>query len=599
MNLNYSIVEDHSSGFITKRDRSQLPLGAMKEGSENIVITDGDRIGLRRGRVLFGQSSTATTPITSSHTHRRRDSIEVQLRAYSTLVEYYHSGTAQWETLKSGFTSGRRFGFADFDRSADATAHARFGNGVQDDQRWNGQFTQLNGALVGGEATITVDSTTGFTATGSIIINGTTVTYTGITVTTFTGCVGTPAAADNSGVAQLPVAFPANAKGNIYEVYQNRLCIANVTLAPNAVFISKVDNDTDFTFSSPRIDGEGAIINVSLGAGNITALINHEQKLYVGKQTGFHTVEFLQFDNNNTDFPFLVPVSADENNPFLGPQSSKSVFVALQDVYFASAQGGIKRANRLEAIDDPLELSDRIRPTVNRADFADAAAILFDNKGYISARENDGDPANNIVFVYNFERKAWEAPIKGWNVSSWNIAQGLLFGHSSLGPVTHQYLTDETADVEGANRFGYKGLFKSGDLNFGTRVLRKKCSGFYVEGFIAENTTVTCRLVYEFEGQKGTKEFTIEGDDTDFILASVNNGPISVLPLAVAPLASGSSTIQNLNKFRVYFTTNLKPFYEISVEFESEGVDQDWEILAWGINAEVIPQIDISLQKND
>ena len=48
---------------------------------------------------------------------------------------------------------------------------------------------QLNGAINNSVTTITVDSTTGFAATGTILIDSELITYTGLTGTTFTGCV--------------------------------------------------------------------------------------------------------------------------------------------------------------------------------------------------------------------------------------------------------------------------------------------------------------------------------------------------------------------------------------------------------------------------
>lgn len=597
MDLNFTMIDNHASGFMTKRDRSQLPPGAMRSGSQNITITDGDRIGVRRGSLLFGAANSAITPIRNAFTHRRRDGVEVQVRTYSTLVEYFHPDTDAWETLKTGFTTGLQFGFADYDRSADATAHLRFGNAVESDQRWNGQFTQLDGALSGGEATITVDSTTGFTTTGSLIIGTTSVTYTGKTATTFTGASGTPAASDDAAVAQLPTEDGTNPKGNIYKAFQNRLAIANVTDANNAVFISAVDNDLDFAFSTPRVDGQGAILNVAEGAGTITGMATRATQLFVGKETGWHIIEFRTFSDDNTDFPFLQPVSADARNPFLGPENPKSVIVWLEDIYFAAKNGGIKRANRLAEVQDPLELSDPIRPTVDAAVFNDSAAIVFDNKAYISAKQSDTSTHNDIVFVFNFEKGTWESPIKGWNVSAWNIADAKLFGHSSINPESFQFLIDRTADVRvtGTEETPIKALFISGDQNFGSRPIRKEFDAWYVEGFISANTTLTCRINYEYDGNKGTRTATILGTDGGIILDPVSTAELGMEELALEELAFTETTL--LPKFRLYLTTTSTPFYEISFEFESDGIDQEWEVLAWGVNARVKNQIDISLKR--
>jgi hypothetical protein len=64
--------------------------------------------------------------------------------------------------------------------------------------------TTLNGALSSSATTITVVSTTGFAASGAIGIGGEYITYSGVTPTTFTGCVrgvGSTARAYASGVA--------------------------------------------------------------------------------------------------------------------------------------------------------------------------------------------------------------------------------------------------------------------------------------------------------------------------------------------------------------------------------------------------------------
>jgi hypothetical protein len=62
--------------------------------------------------------------------------------------------------------------------------------------------TTLNGALNNSDTTITVVSTTGFSASGAIGIGGEYITYSGKTSTTFTGCtrgVGSTAVAHDSG----------------------------------------------------------------------------------------------------------------------------------------------------------------------------------------------------------------------------------------------------------------------------------------------------------------------------------------------------------------------------------------------------------------
>ena len=89
--------------------------------------------------------------------------------------------------------------------------------------------TTLNGGLTNNATTITVVSTAGFFAAGNIQIENETITYTGITNTTFTGCTrgvdGTTAATHNTGtnVAQFTtggVPFSVfRTPGNNYGLY--------------------------------------------------------------------------------------------------------------------------------------------------------------------------------------------------------------------------------------------------------------------------------------------------------------------------------------------------------------------------------------------
>ena len=78
------------------------------------------------------------------------------------------------------------------DASAVGGAYTFYSSEVYKDKIYLGcktpNNTQLNGALTAANTTVTVDSTTGFSASGTIYIENEIITYTGVTATTFTGC---------------------------------------------------------------------------------------------------------------------------------------------------------------------------------------------------------------------------------------------------------------------------------------------------------------------------------------------------------------------------------------------------------------------------
>lgn len=187
MKTKWTITEDWSPGFQHKKDVTQVPMGTMILGSKNITINDGDRIAPRKGSLILGSSSTSTTPIKSMHTFKKRDGSEVMLRSYGTVLEYYHPDTGAWENLNSDYTSGQTFGFADHNINTDAEDFVYFCNALEPYSRWTGAYTQLNGALSGGEATITVDST----LTDTVYFSGTASSVTTTTVVMPAGTWGT------------------------------------------------------------------------------------------------------------------------------------------------------------------------------------------------------------------------------------------------------------------------------------------------------------------------------------------------------------------------------------------------------------------------
>ena len=221
------VISEFSGGWVTNLDRESDALRPNESPDlENVVFDGQGSFAVRKGYQLMGNRLTSAGSILRLWTFRRAiidDEILIRQRAQT--LEYYHTGTLQWETLPhvGTITTNTKVGFANYTSSSDTVDYVYFcdGSGIAL-QRWDGAFTMLDGALAGGEGTITVDSTTGFLSAGTLDVGGTSVTYTGKTATTFTGCVGTPVAADNIAIEQKADNFSPGSgskpSGNILEV---------------------------------------------------------------------------------------------------------------------------------------------------------------------------------------------------------------------------------------------------------------------------------------------------------------------------------------------------------------------------------------------
>lgn len=662
------LVNDFTPGFQTKRSPSDLPLGAAQDG-QNIRISDGDKIEPIEGWTLFGAADSNALPITSATTFVLSTGLEIPIRSSGTVLEYYHEGTAAWENLNDGYTTGLRFGFANFYDSSLMKDFIYFGNGTEPYSRWIGAYDQLDGALSGGETEIQVDTvftdrvhysgtassvttttidiadsdwatdiwndiyyvhiTSGaqsgkaakitdgtdtqitfdtitglsgtptfeirqakFASSGTLRIGTTDVTYTSIDQENrFAGCASVPAASDNAAISQAVTTYPANPKGNIFICLDERMYVCHDLEA--TVNVSATSDATDFTFSSPRAAGEGDLGLIPEGGGGIKGLSTEERKLIILKR---NIIKELAYSQDANDLPQLNTLI---ESPGVGTNAPASVFKVNNDSFYTSPEGGVKAVGRVPEVNfvQALQIADPIRTTVNLADFSSAAGGFFNNKAYIAAKETSSSSANDIVFVFNFEKKAWELPIKGVNATCFFIYDSKFYFGDAFNKETYQLETGDYSIYKGTTDYPYKAVWKSGLINYDLPANRKGLNTYFVEGFIAENTEITFRLEYEYQGIYRKLSGTIDGSDEDIILKPATGAPLGVSPLGVAPLGAGDETPNELNKFRVYFTTNEIPFYEHSITFESDGKDQRWEILRFGPNAIQLKAIDPKIKK--
>lgn len=152
-------MDNFRRGLVLLNDDSTAPVGSARV-MNNILITDRGGIAPRPGTLMLGTPSASTARGRGLFVFKKSyPEIEIPMRAYDNKLEFYDATTASWVTLRSGYTADQEFGFAYNFVVTENEDYAYFCNRYEPYQRWNGQITYLNGALVGAETTITVDST--------------------------------------------------------------------------------------------------------------------------------------------------------------------------------------------------------------------------------------------------------------------------------------------------------------------------------------------------------------------------------------------------------------------------------------------------------
>lgn len=150
--------ENFKTGLQLLLDDTKSAFGSARK-MLNVSISDRGGITTRPGTQLLGTINTSSKAIKGLFNFKKsQGSAEIPMKAYDTYLEYYNE-TAGWSKLKTDYTTGQEFGFTTSLVNTSNEDYTYFCNRTEEFQRWRGAVTLLNGALAGGETSITVDST--------------------------------------------------------------------------------------------------------------------------------------------------------------------------------------------------------------------------------------------------------------------------------------------------------------------------------------------------------------------------------------------------------------------------------------------------------
>lgn len=575
-------------GWQTSVDAAKIPDGASPNG-QNVIINDGDRVSIRpMGYEILGTATTTDSPVTSLHTFRRRSGENILMRSHGTYLEYYEEGNSTWESLRTTSTDGLIYGYADYNINTDLVSYVYFGNGSNNFARWTGAHTVLDANLTIGQTTISVEDASEFSATGSVRLCDTNITYSGRTDTSFTISASAINCSSTRGITQAIQEFPANPKGNIYLNASNRIFIAGVDATPQAVYFSKYGDATTYltTLVSDSTADAAGIFNLGEGGGAVTGMVMDEGAIYTFKKSIVYKITLSDSLYN------LEPLKPfDGRSQTTGSLTSRSVFVGNNGVFYITPDKKIMSLQRIESYDYPqlVAISASIQPTVNEINFDAVSGISWRDYAFFTVKSGSDVDVNDSVLVYNEKVGVWETPIVGWSASEFTVyddgtGEALYFGDSATANVYKviDYASDNNLDVA-AN-------WRTKRFDFGAPQLLKEITNIYVEGYISDNTTIKISLLLDEDGY--TQIFTTDfsGIEEDFLYEATPYNVIGLHPFGF--MRFGTSDEFGNKKFRIYLNKDFRaaPFYNAQLEFASDGENQNWEIISYGMKARVYSQ---------
>jgi len=592
--LNEFKLVSNFNGYITKKDRTNTNARNLVIGSQNVIINDGEKVESRQGFELFGAASATGKKVRSSFVWNTSTGTELPLRLQDDELEVFLTTidgvvVDAWTSIKDAFATDALMQFTTFWSTAEATDLLLFVDGTSNIFEWSGGVTTLASATATTLTKNTTDTATWAEARfyvstpGSVIINGTTYTYTGGEGTaTLTGVSPSPAAepADslvtqsvitnaNSAITGLPNTF-ANA---LISELNNQIYIGS--LKSREVYVSKNSSFLDFSFSSPRVPGEGAILTLS---NAMVGFIPQEQDMYMtaGKNDWYRTNFTLSADTTKETLTIQLLKTA----PRQAAQQQDLISKIKNDIVVITNEPTLDSLGRIINVTvtpQQKDISDPIKPDFDIEDFTDGDIQFFQNRIYISA------PTNSKVYIYDLRRGYWFPP-QILPISKFAIIGGELHGHSNTTAETYKLFTgntDNTNPIAFIVKFAYR--------NYGDRMSLKNFDEYFSELYLTPNTKLTLKLDYDFQGSSGTQEFTLDGSDSTFVFASSDDASLGKKGLGQAGLGSSPIALDDMPKFRQIVTMRATDFYELQASYETSGDGASFQILAHGANIRTAP----------
>jgi len=386
--------------------------------------------------------------------------------------------------------------------------------------------------------------------------------------------------------------LPTNFNNDLIATLQQRLYIGSLT--DSRIWVSAINLNNSSGHFDP-LDAWGVFFAGFYGSpfqflttSPPTSFIPQEQFIYVsaGKDEWYNVV--LDVDLNSADLSTSPPVQPVNSLTITrlnttaqqASQSQAATSKIANDIVYLSFEPIINTFGRTPDIlsNDIPQITDLSFPIINDMngyDFTNAAVFYYRKFIYIAV------PREGLVLVYNMtdvKNPYWEAP-QVMPISRFSIIGGELYGHSSQVSETYKLFdgfNDNGAPIAALANFSFN--------QYGTRSQSKGYNEFYVEGYISDSTTLTLGIQYDIDGCATKTHFDIVGSDTQIVCIPSDMASLGKVSLGKNPLGGElmGSLDGNTPKFRVIKTFPINYFYEDQISFGSEGIDMQWEILAFG-----------------
>ena len=587
-------------GYVSSVDKTNLATNLLCRGSQNVYKKLSGTISVRQGQKLRGVANTTQSPISSEFVwYNSWGETYTLVVSNSTLYVVIND---IWYVLETGLTKTRYVFDKWWDNSLKKDV-SLFVNGTSNIYKWGGGFGLISTTTAN---TIVLDRTIALSylpsASGTVVVNGTTYTYTGSGGSTLTGVTPNPTGeANGSGVLET-VATSSNKPdsamlNDFIKVVNNQLYVGSYT--SRFIYISSNTDYTNYTIPSPRVTGSPELLVLD---GNGCGIGVRQGNACIGYgKSGWCIITFADVTVGSV----LTNVTTKTDKPvsiLQAPLAHEFIDTVNDNLIYLGQDQQVRQFGDFNTAFVSMypSLSQEVARELQKENFTDGCLrcigefiyIVSPDSGKVYIRqERTRVDANGTVV----SEKLWHSPFV-WNATRIDEIDGSVVVFSNANPQIYDvWDTGQWHDDSPSGEFlpyscvmalGYRGEQRrqglwSFDKNF-------------TEGYIATGTPLNLLMNYNYQGSASAVTKVINSVDQPAYtfgqdLASLGENSLGDEPLGNGGITDIANDQDSLPKFKCITSLGLVNAFEWQPIIYSDAIDAQWEILAVAQNATVEP----------
>lgn len=625
------VTQDQCAGYQTVTDPTNTPPVMLIAGSHDVLIDQQKKTKSRAGYTRLGVTNAALTPIKyQAPTWNSSSGAEYPMRPYDVNLETYLDTVdgveiAAWTQVFAGLTAASQVRFTTWFDAGEDQDLLLFVNADANFYEWGGGVAVVASSDAGA-GTVTKQGTTTFaqnrfyTSRDKAFIclrTGMEYSYNAGESTQTLTSVSTSGSFDLVAGDLLiqKVVTTADTPGSgrtndTIFMFNNQVYVGSE--GDNLGYISKNTDYTDYTYSTPRLSGEGGLLTLDSPIKGF-GTVGNNIIAFCGRSSMFAAAfSKIAVPQSATDAIISEQLDVKKINAGVdqSAQSQECIIPIGNELLYLSFEPAlriIKNPSDVAGI-DPETYSNPIKPDFDGIDWTGASLLWYKNAAYLSA------PTTSRLYILEFmqnadgsTRRFWQAP-QILPVGALAIIADALYGHSNAVPETYALFSGgadgDYEGIETENRlpfkavaffaYSYEYFIRTRTKGFigASRSVLKNFDQYYSEGEIKAGTQIALELLYDFGGATQILTKLIDGNDPGIVQEDVNLSSLGQSPFGTQPVGGSSVEPSDKLRYKVVFDVPREDYYLLGERYTIEAVDSYFAVISRGPNAQLSPRRD-------